>query len=357
MKEWNIIIVGFLLTLTGCATHNTPDNLINPYPGEHGFTEIFVDQNGYFYPNDWSNRFPEPCNKWSCWGKHYSLMTFAINDQDEELKNYLKEEQNRIIEDLQNKLRVSDRIYILIHGYNNKNGYARKRYKEISELIELSNRDLVINFYWDGLVSDSGEAGSAKIWFHATGYSQLAGMMGLRKILEEIPEKEVFIITHSRGASVALSALSNPPFNSKFSYDTKKHHYLNICSAAPLTEKGNTIKLILLAPAIGAVDFRGPDYPIDNSFRDLSAQLKWIGYSVNTKDEVLEKILKWPNISDNFNPTDLGFNPKAGAEINRHYGFLKEYTFKDTSSHDFDKYIKDPEFQKMLRDAGIPTTQ
>jgi esterase/lipase superfamily enzyme len=156
----------------------------------------------------------------------------------------------------------ADRVFILIHGFNNDQKEADAAFQLVEQKIEFKEKDAIIWFHWDGLVSPkkglARSIGAARIWNNATGFSQMAGMYGLRRILNVIHKPEIYIITHSRGASVFLSALSNPPFKQNFIDDTT---WLNIKGAEPL-DKGNTnaIHALFLAPAIGSIVFGKTTY-------------------------------------------------------------------------------------------------
>lgn len=264
-------------------------------------------------------------------------------------------DQEKIINDIGNYLSEKDRIFILIHGYNNGIKLSRTNYEKIKDKLALKERDGVIDFYWDGLVSRTSFFGAAKIWFNAVGYSQLGGSEGLRDILNTVSNKDIYIITHSRGASVALSALSNPPYSPKFVRDTDKLHDVDVNSPPLNPNNGNKINLLLLAPAVDLVDFKSPDYYEGNTtFRSLGVQLKSIRYTVNPHDPTLKKFVEKANLDDNFNPTGLGYRESVGITLNEEYKIIKEYlVVPDMHSHRFSDYIDHESFRSMLMDAGI----
>jgi hypothetical protein len=346
-----------MVLMSGCAIHNTPDTLgtaeaINPNVVSGNSINFFVDQNGTLYPNGWEAQYGSPC-KFYCWGIHYSLQAIA-NAKGQESVQYLAAEENRIVSDVKNALSQIDRLFILVHGYNNDAKESKGNYEKIMHLLDLGERDTVVEFFWDGLVSKSSLVGDAKIWFNATGYSQLAGAEGLRDLLNAVSNKEIFIISHSRGASVALSALSNPPYGETFANETWDTHAIAVFNSKPLKDRNNKIKLLLLAPAIGDIDFKKPSYYLgEKSYRDLGAQLVSISYTVNQNDSILKKILSEPNVSGKFNPTDFGYRIEAGESVKAHYGNITSYDFSNTQSHKFSEYIENKNFIKMLIEAGI----
>ncbi|WGL17228.1 alpha/beta hydrolase [Microbulbifer bruguierae] len=350
-------VVGALLfTIVGCAIHNTPDTLKtsemnNPNEVSSRNFNAFVDQNGTFYPPNWKKENGSPC-KIYCWNIHYSLIATAASKGNDAVEN-LSIKEAQILENMRVKLEDANRVYILVHGYNNDAKTSRNNYDTIKNHIEFQENDVVIEFFWDGLVSKSSLWGDAKIWFRATGYSQLAGSEGLRDILNLIENKEIIIISHSRGASVALSALSNPPYSKEFAEDTLEFHTVDVYQTERLQDNKNIIKLLMLAPAIGDVDFRVPDHLTKMSYREFGDQLTKISYTVNPNDKVLKKFLDKPNVSGKFNPTDLGFDEKSGEKLKAHYGIIQSYDFSETKSHKFDKYIENENFKLMLSDLGV----
>lgn len=326
--------------------HNVPDK-VSPNFVSSTKAEAFVDQNGSFFPDKWE----------SLYGSHnsdgaYSLRAIA---KLKSLEKELSASQDKILQNLEDYVRDKSRVFILVHGYNNGDALSRNNYGTIEQKIQAKESDAIIEFYWDGLESQKGDLGSLAVWFYAAGYSQLAGAEGLRKILNRIHDKDIYMISHSRGASVLLSALSNPPYGKKFALETMEYHGVDVNSAR-LLDNQNRIKLLMLAPAIGRVDFgkiTWYDEPNNNkTFRDLSNQLVSISYTVNTCDQVLNKFI---GIRKKFNPTELGSRAEAGDIINMHYQKMKTYPVQDPSQckHDFSEYIQHKSFVNMLKDAGV----
>lgn len=187
-----------------------------------------------------------------------------------------------------------------------------------------------MQFYWDGhdarAVVDAGV-----IWFWGTGSSQVAGQGGLRRVIQATGPAEVVIMSYSRGASVVLSALSDSAYDSDFREATTRLSYLEpsgsaFLKPAPLGPRG-PIRVVMLAPAIGAPDFRAPD-KVDDLWvlRTFPERLVSIRYTVNPGDYVLNKL--WVGLADNFNPTG-----QVG--------------------HGVPDYLADPVVREMLRDSGV----
>ncbi len=349
----NIIKLSFvacaLALLSGCATHNVPTTQTPNYSVGVPRVEVFVDQDGSFYPENWAATYGTP-RKVFTWNQSWSLKRAAMqNGKTNELANA----QETIVQDIGKTLADKSRVFILVHGFNNDEAEANDAYRLILNQIALADGDAVVEFHWDGLVGkDPANVGTASVWFKACGYSQLAGSEGLRDILNVLKDKHIILIAHSRGSSVVLSALSNPPYFPDFEESTT---WLDVNACDPLEGNGNAIDVILLAPAVGKVDFRTVEYYDGNKdFRSLGKQLKSIQYSVNREDPVLEKYI---NKAGKFNPTDLGYDPTVGECLNKRYKIMTAYDFCDMPVHDFTRYVSHPEFKTMLKACDIPVKE
>jgi hypothetical protein len=357
MTSWKAVPATLsLLLLASCVTHNVP---ASPTPNRIQSARTataFVDQNGTFYPDYWKN-FDEPPR--SALKYAYSLTTMAGWSSGG--LDSLRVEEDRILDQLGDFLAPKSRIFILIHGFNSGEERSEEAYELIQNAIDLRESDAVLEFHWDGLVARGGPLsrplGSGKIWFNATGYSQLAGARGLRRILNRLHGKEVVVIAHSRGASVTLSAFSDPPYHPTFAGDTRQAHNIDVFGNEPVANNGNRITAVFLAPAIGDVDFRTVrHYEGDRTYRPFGPQVVRIHHTVNSRDPVLRKPL---GFSDSFNPTDLGYKQSVTDSIAPHYarGFLTSQAISDLPVHDFTRYVTHSSFKPMLRSLGINTRE
>ena len=376
MKTLNALFLTLtvLFALSGCAYRNNfPITQTFPITAAPDRIGVYVDANGTFYPSDWKASCPNLCEKFQ---KSPSLLIKAASDDDE-----AKAFRSKILADETRQLAlIADfaarhrRLFILIHGYNTDEIDARESYDRIRDRMALEPGDGVIEFYWDGLVKlPSKKAFSIAplaFWKAATGYSQTAGSLGLRRILALAKDREIFLISHSRGASVSLSALSNPPYSDGFLTKTERLDFdltdgvdgsPNFLRPAPLpTDTGNRIRLLMLAPAIGCFDFSRADVArrparimeadgcVD--VRPLRSEVTFFGYTLNDKDRILGKFVlpaEW------YNATDFGFKPKLGAVLGARWNVMRAFPIVKPHGHDFDCYIANPEFGAMLEAAGV----
>lgn len=352
------------LALSGCYTHNFPrDTRFTPTHQIPEKAHVSVDMNGTFYPDGW-NAFVRPGKAW----KAKSLLGEAnlrSEAGDNVMKTLVVSDQQRQLKTLTAYLQGKSRVFIFIHGVNTSQSDADEAYRVMEQSIVFRPDDALIEFNWDGYVAKGGVAGiaAARFWFLAVTNSQLAGSRGLRPILNLLRNQQAILISHSRGASVILSALANPPYDAGFRNDKVRLGYLgdNPLEPPPLQERGNDISVAMLAPAIGEVDFRAKACEaiedVKNAkpctvWRHFSRQLKAIRYTVNPCDTVLNKFV---GLADSLNPTDLGLDATVGQAVDDHYPRMIPYPLSSPHGHKFVYYAADPEFRKMLGSAGVET--
>lgn len=340
----NIFYILILSVLTSCAAiHNVPEsqnpnNFIQP-----NTTSSFVDQNGNFYPDSWLKEFGKPPKNAS--NKDYSLMKIATENN---FQNKLTSYEELRLKAIENRVKNKKRVIIFVHGIDNAYLVSLKNYNKARTYMNLNNdRDEILNFYWDGLVNQS-LFGVAKVWFSATTNSQLAGVFGLRRILNVIHDKEIYLISHSRGASVVLSALVTPSLKNSEINMAKKNHHVDFSGSEGLKENNNKIYSIMLAPAIGEVDFK-----TDNEqLKTFSPQLKKMHITINNTDFVLGKG-KIGFLSRRLTATDFGYEVDLFNNLSNTYNFLEKTDFTGQDSHDFRDYITNPKFIEILKEFKL----
>lgn len=347
--------------LGGCWAHSYPisERFLTPAdldPAAARRAELFVDMNGTFYPDGWRS--------YADGGKLKadSLLNQAVRKPG--LDALIAREEARQLADVEAFARGKKRIFVLIHGFNSEIGDSEPPFDTIEAQLDLGPEDGVIRFNWDGLTGKL--LGAGRIWFHATATSQLAGSRGLRRVLARIQGKEIFLISHSRGASVILSALGNPVYHPDFVGKTRQvaagwhGDYSALLTPPPLPDRHNHIHALMLAPAIGRIDFcdQSQQAAIDRKrpcgkLRDLGPQLASLRYTVNRGDPVLDKFI---GLSGKLNPTDLGLKAEVGEAIRAEGGYcgMLGYVFRETEPfHAFRRYARHEAFAAMLFDAGV----
>jgi hypothetical protein len=361
-----------LVLLSGCAYRNNfPITQAFPKATEDpSALRVYVDANGTFYPNDWREKCGATCAKIK---RGFSLLTTSLAAA--EYRAYILADEKRQLVQIADYAAAHPRLFILIHGFNTDEDDARESYRRIRDRIAFNASDGVIEFYWDGLVKlpskDAFSLAPLAFWSKATGNSQTAGARGLRRILALAKNRDIFLISHSRGASVALSALSNPPFADGYLTKTERLDFdltdgvdgsPNFLRPAALpTDTGNRVRLLTLAPAIGCIDFSRADVTrrparimeadgcVD--VRPLRSEVTFFGYTLNDKDSVLGKFILPSNW---YNATDFGFKPDLGVTLGKRWNVLRPFPIiAAPHGHDFDCYIADTEFADMLDRAGI----
>jgi hypothetical protein len=359
-----------LLLLGGCWTNSYPttESFIRPAPADcapssqenclaSNEVHVFADANGTLYPSGWRSH---PESRRIRQGK--SLLNGSTRGSP--LRRLIEVDEDRQLREIAQLGEAGGRIFILVHGYNNTAAEADKAYQLIEQRLNTGPTDQIIRFYWDGLTGSG--IGGGRIWFYATGNSQLVGSRALRNILRQFSNKDIYLIGHSRGSSVILSALGNPIYDPGFLRETNAlarswgERYHSLMSPPPLAQQRNRIHILLAAPAIDRVDFcdarvqptSGGVYCRGDMLRPLGEQVKSFRYTVNAKDPVLNKFV---GLGGSFNPTRLGLDETVGTELKRErYPIMQAYPMRPPrKEHAFTWYVQHPRFEEMLRDAGI----
>lgn len=336
--------VALICLLTSCAaihnvpTSQNPNNFIQP-----NTTSSFVDKNGNFYPDNWLKTYGKPPKNAS--RNDYSLMKIATESN---FRNNLISYENLRLKDVERRVKNKKRVIIFVHGIDNAYLFSLKNYNKAKTYMNINSAsDEVMNFYWDGLVNES-LFGVAKVWIGATTNSQMAGVFGLRRILNVIHNKDVYIISHSRGASVVLSALVNPSLRESEIKRAENVHHVDFTHADPLLDNKNKIYSIMLAPAIGKIDFTTDD----NQLKVFTPQLQRMHITINHSDYVLGKG-KTGVLSRNLIATDFGYKKDLYDELSKNYTFLEVTDYTGQGSHVFRDYIVNPKFVSILKQFNL----
>lgn len=369
-----VIVALCALLVGGCLGHSTPPPGWTNAVTAPGRIQTFVDANGTFFPDDWRS---EDVIGETRFRDADSLLNAVAIDAREGQRRALHAYEARWLDTFDAAVEGRKRVFVLIHGFNDEAGSARRSYALVQDNLDLRPEDVVVEFYWDGLTSWGGPlrkmVGSGRIWFWATGYSQVAGSRGLRRLLSRIENADVYLISHSRGASVSLSALSNPSYDPDFVAGTEPL----LCpdgdarpvgappcppgflQPAALADTGNRYHLLMMAPAIGNPDFWGPASSTSSAaaapprFRELSPWPLDVRYTVNPLDPVLKKYFS--PLSAHYNATDLGHDPAVGRRLSERYPTMSGYLISDREHdvHDFGVYVRCDVVVRMFADAGI----
>lgn len=358
------VLLGAAL-LSGCAAHSFP--LTNQFvfaPEQKDAAEVFADANGTLYPSGWRRYFhPRVSKKHPGEGRWMAGSLLAQSSQNLKFRSLIERDGSRQLGEIKAFAARHRRIFILIHGYNASVEETNIPFAKIESELDLRAGDGVIRFYWDGLIGKG--VGAIKTWLSAANASQLVGSRGLRDVLDQIEGREVFVIAHSRGASVVMSALGNPVYSPKFWGRASLRArfwgkpYRSLLSPKPLEDHGNSIHILMLAPAIDRIDFcEASEQPVTfkgfvcAKLRPLGSQVKSFAYTVNPSDPVLGKLFL---SSHALVPTGLGYNPQIGRDLKaEQYALFQQYLFDNPEGfHAFKDYAAHPVFLQMLTDAGI----
>lgn len=355
-----LIVAAAMLALGACSSNlmNMPKGPVAAYDVPGPLVSVQVDQFGDFYPDDWHLR-PGEANI----GSQGSV---ALAIPVDERAGRVADTRGLVLERVRRTTTGKRRVFILIHGFNDETPSAASAFAVIKQTIALTPEDAIVEFHWDGLTDEGRFLNGGRIWFPAVTTSQQAGSRGLRDLLGVLSNQNVVFITHSRGASVVLSAFSNP--NYRTSYRDGFHRagladYLDPAEPG-FVAQGLTMDAIFLAPAIGNPDFWANtclDQEGCHSFRGFPG-LRSIRHSLNPGDPVLAKRFVAANpfsFACWFNPTSLGQTENCGSRVREHYnpagqsGLIQPYRMPPLKTHSFLCYAAHPVLRQMLHDIGV----
>ena len=347
MRRFALALIALAL---GACAHNLPVVDLPNSATTAAQARVYVDINGTLFPPNW--RSDDVVGERLVRRRH---SIYAAINGDKDRLDALHGAELAHLSQISELAADRARVFVFLVGFNTNQRNTAVELRAMQDRIGLTEHDLAIEFYWDGHDAGLG-IDAARIWFWGTGSSQVAGQRGLRRVLNAVGDREIIIVSYSRGASVVLSALADPAYSPSFARRTERLTYLPLdgqtfLQADPL-RPGPAIRVIMLAPAIGQPDFWAKDSIEDNwTYRELPARVSSIRYSINHRDIVLTK--GGIGLADNFNATDLGAYMDAGAELDCHYRVLQGYSVIGHVDHGVSNYIADASFAAMVRDSGV----
>lgn len=334
------------LALAACG-HNYPRVDLPGSWTDAAQVRVYSDINGTLYPANW--RSPDIVGERALRSRHSIYAATALNPDK---RARVEAEEIEQLAALTQLASTRHRAFVFLVGFNTDQASTAVELRAMQDVIGPSAQDIVIEFYWDGYNAAFG-LDAARIWFWGAASSQVVGERGLRRVLNALGDREIVIVSYSRGASVVLSALSNPSYSERFERDTGRLGYLGpnyLHNDLPLRE-GGPIRVIMMAAAIGEPDFWASTGSHPRPFRPFPGRVESIRYGVNRNDTVLTK--GGIGFSDNFNATDFGAYVDASERLRCHYPILEHYTVDGRFGHGVSNYIADASFIRMLHDSGV----
>jgi hypothetical protein len=302
---------------------------------------IAFDQDGDPYPRsngaDGLELPPQPPNR----NVAFTLRTFYATSQPSyDREALLDRAAGRIVDGM--RASKARRVVFLIKGFNNSYAEFEKEYAWIrDEVISLNQPEPLyfVQVYWDAIHRGRRTFPIPLAYFaDSLTYSNHAGDCGLRDILRRLPSgTDVTFLTHSRGAAVALAAISDAKYDEGIT---------NVCrSSMPghsLPAQLGDVRLVAFAPAVGDGHVRAG---VDIARADIFARLDrfYVGYNPN--DPAVTKKYFGIDIPDRFGgDTRLGGNEGYVRHIDELFAKEKlEASFQvvrfDRKSHDWRDYV------------------
>lgn len=320
------ILVLSIFILAGCAgLHSMPPNNYSN-TGDDKTYRVFFDQNGDLYPSSPVAVMP----KQKIFGRNnaFSVRTH-MNETDQNYDDETIEvHYSELVASLSNQMKEKSKLVFLIHGFNNSYEDANSSFEYIkSYLNSKSDSEFVfVEVYWDGLFKGPFSSPlPLAYWFDSLTYSNIAGQVGFRKLLNRLPyNTDLTIITHSRGAGVAFSAISDPVYD--------KH--INVPEFEDY--KGDNISnlnIVSIAPAVGN------GHPLGDLPSILNKNSKvFIGFNEN--DPALKKSkVGSGKFGDTSLGTDNSFYLESEKSANEEHIILQRVVYKNYDKHEIRGYI------------------
>jgi hypothetical protein len=279
----------------------------------------------------------QPSNR----NSEFTLRSFYATSQPSyDREALLDRAAGRIVEGM--RAAKAQRVVFLIKGFNNSYADFEKEYAWIRDEVILANKPerlYFVQIYWDAIHKGRRTFPAPLAYFaDSLTYSNHAGDCGLRAVLRRLPPgTDVTFLTHSRGAAVALAAVSDPSYDKGIS---------NACrSSMPghaLPEQLGDVRLVAFAPAIGDGHVRAG---VNAGRADIFTPLDrfYVGYNPN--DPAVTKKHFGINIADRFGgDTRLGGDEGYVRHVDELFAKEKlENSFQivrfDRKSHAWPDYV------------------
>jgi Alpha/beta hydrolase of unknown function (DUF900) len=356
-------LVAAALFLAGCYVRNLPlvDQPLPLVEAEIPTARVIVDAEGSFFPERWRPSRLGPFEVW------HAGTLLGEAERRPELRALLASERTRQLAALRAFLAGKKRVFVFIHGFDNNQRDTELPYGMLAQRIAFEPGDALILFHWDGF---DGRMIGAPIhfWQAASTSSQMAGTRGLRPVLDLVgPDQQAILISHSRGGTVVLSALSNPRYSRGFVARTRRLPYAasaRLLDPPPLRPGARNIHAVMLGAAMGRIDFVVADCPPGTSLGGPASRrrcdevrafprLASIDYTLNPCDEVLNKYV---GLSRTFNPTDFGLIASVGEALAPELaaqGIVLRQHRVVPHGHIFPLYAADATFTEIMAALGV----
>lgn len=346
-----LIFILFSMGFTGCASHHVvPDLDYVAHAQQKAHFVVAFDQDGHVYPAcpddelilqpgfDWVAAEREVYKPLT--GNAFKLKGVARDGSPGAYYNAEVQEKitARIAAELSGALEGREKLFIYIHGFNN--GYEKSR-EGMQAMIDATAPEdsVVLRVIWDGL--QSRPVIPVSIWGKALTYSNLAGQVGLRRVLQKLERPvDITFVTHSRGAAVAMSTVFTPLYDRHIVGD----------SSEPLTrEHVKSIDMLMLAPAIG--DGHLADGVISTRDEEVPVRMFVVA---NKKDKATCKSIFG---SRRRGDTSLGCGKREGyiravkSDLNERKNMKFEYAIfsEKQDGHGIGTYLAAPETTRFIR--------
>ncbi len=398
-----LLLVSTLIMLSGCASRiNFPDPEYWKIEDQPNIVRAAFDMDGHIYPRD-SDTVKNV--RWNVKGANVATSNFGLSRvyrlhrQNGEHYPFNEAFIGQLYQEVADKIsqKITEhnatQLIVVSHGFKTSYNDAITQvypafYQQFSA--DTLQKSVILELSWDGryLSSWASALSLYKVWPVSLTYSNLAGQIGLRNILNRIDNKgniDLVLLSHSRGAGVVLSSLMEPEWDKTddlcvpqmlYSYnDDDNLEYKapalyedQLCASyfvkentqplsssyryklhfKPQIHQYKSVNVGLIAPAVGNGHFNSALYEF---FQD--SKLKLV-YSQQPDDFALNKVV----ISgERFGPSDFGVDDMAYQSILSQPSIQAcAIDFTTGKKHSVDDYFEDQEATSVFfQTLGLQT--
>jgi hypothetical protein len=331
-------------------------------PTSDNVVRIYIDQNGSVYPKDRKydvkdNVFYSPDNGNVADLKSYytknDVKTYKKLQRHYHLKKWSAIQDTMLTEcaNLVNqKLQPNGKLVILVHSFNNP--MPENDYQEMEEAINAklhNNNTVYLEVYWDGFMTKKKTDDASKMVWEAAQRSSAKAGLTLRKVLDQVDNGDVYVVTHSSGAGVGTALL--------FNLEGKKSRMSTGANGETIyTPRQSNVTFAMIAPAIeGKEAFES----IKNTVpKDMGYNYKKIVVGYNMHDyTVMKGIEKHPtaHYSDDLLGANIEEVRKTQQEVKRARPTITfdvtDFTFEgdaETATNSLAVYMQSPKFKEFM---------
>lgn len=245
-----VAALSVLTLLAACAGRPSTPPADYATSSIHGAVRVAIDQDGNLYPRSSTalNWDSQASANDTLLGGGFRLAALQRDGQALYSPAVQKQALDGVAAELNRRLERRASLVVFIHGFNAGFGDGADTFKKMHDYVHDSARAnaVFLEVFWDGYQARVLPGNpSSTFWQPSLAHSELAGQRALRSIMARITEDvDVRIVTHSRGAAVAMAMLTCPGGERA------------ACAPQLANKHIKSIMIAAVAPAIGLRDLQ-----------------------------------------------------------------------------------------------------